>query len=58
MLTKLDNFNHNNRFVLIVDFHNCFNKALTKKFVTQDLTSNGLKVSVSNWRPLYMFCVV
>jgi len=31
-LTKLKNFNRNNRFALIVNFHNCFVKALTEIF--------------------------
>jgi len=31
MLTKINNFNLDNRFVLIVNFHNNFDKALTKK---------------------------
>jgi len=31
VLTKLNNFNRDNRFVLIVNFHNRFDKALTKK---------------------------
>ncbi len=48
MLVKLKNFNRYNNFVLIVNFHNCFVKALSsivhtillkeKKFVTQGLT--------------------
>ncbi len=32
MLTKLNNFNRDNRFVLIVNFHNRFVKALTEIF--------------------------
>jgi len=32
MLTKLKNFNRHNRFVLIVNFHNRFDKALRKIF--------------------------
>jgi len=34
---KLNNFNRDNHFVLIVNFRNHFDKALTKKFVTQGL---------------------
>jgi len=32
MLAKLKNFNRYNRFVLIINFHNCFIKALTEIF--------------------------
>jgi len=40
-LRKLKDFNRDNRFVLIVNFHNRFDKALRKKkFVMQGLTSN------------------
>ena len=31
MLRKLKDFNRDNRFVLIINFHNCFDKALRKK---------------------------
>jgi len=31
-ITKLNNFNRHNRFVLIINFHNCFVKALTEIF--------------------------
>jgi len=39
---KLNDFNRNNRFILIVNFCNHFDKALTKKFVTQGLRNNKL----------------
>jgi len=31
MLIKLNNFNRDIRFVLIVNFRNCFDKSLTEK---------------------------
>jgi len=45
MLTKLNNFNRDNRFVLIVNYHNRFDTVLRKKkFVTQGLNRDGLVV--------------
>ncbi len=45
LFSKLNNFNRDNRFVLIVNYHNRFDTVLRKKkFVTQGLNRDGLVV--------------